>query len=196
MYLTAVNTAYALDEATGAVVWEFGTERLPARDAPAVVADGVYYFSPDDHIYALDAETGAPIWSWSPESDGLIDTTPVTAGGIVYVGYESGMFYALDNTTGEPFWSWGGAFYLDNTTDEPFWSRGGALDSPALVDGVLYAESEDGHLQALDATTGERIWSFQKGYFSGIRSFTVTGGVVYVGSLDGGVYAFTAPEAP
>ena len=179
MYLTAVNTAYALDEATGAVVWEFGTERLPARDAPAVVADGVYYFSPDDHIYALDAETGAPIWSWSSESDGLIDTTPVTAGGIVYVGYESGMFYALDNTTGEPFWN-----------------RGGALDSPALVDGVLYAESEDGHLQALDATTGERIWSFQKGYFSGIRSFTVTGGGVYVGSLDGGVYAFTAPEVP
>ena len=88
-------------------------------------------------------------------------------------------------------------FYaLETATGEPLWSRGGALDSPAVVDGVLYAESEDGHLQALDAESGEPIWSFQKGYFSGIRSFTVTGSVVYAGSLDGGVYAFTAPEAP
>ena len=179
VYLTAVNTAYALDEATGEIVWEYGTERLPARDVPAVVADGVHYFSPDNHIYALNAGTGEPVWSWSSESDGLIDTTPVAAEGIVYVGFESGMFYALDTTTGELLWS-----------------RGGALDSPAVVDGVLYTESEDGHLQALDAESGEPIWSFQKGYFSGIRSFTVTGSVVYAGSLDGGVYAFTAPEAP
>ena len=179
VYLTAVNTAYALDEATGEIVWEYGTERLPARDVPAVVADGVYYFSPDNHIYALNAGTGEPVWSWSSESDGLIDITPVAAEGIVYVGFESGMFYALDTTTGELLWS-----------------RGGALDSPTVVDGVLYAESEVGHLQALDAESGEPIWSFQKGYFSGIRSFTVTGSVVYVGSLDGGVYAFTAPEAP
>ena len=80
VYLTAVNTAYALDEATGEIVWEYGTERLPARDVPAVVADGVYYFSPDNHIYALRyagfITTGEPVWSWSAsESDGLIDTT-------------------------------------------------------------------------------------------------------------------------
>ena len=88
-------------------------------------------------------------------------------------------------------------FYaLDTASGEPLWSRGGALDSPVVVVGVLYVESDDGHLQALDAESGEPIWSFQKGYFSGIRSFTVTGGVVYVGSLDGGVYAFTAPAAP
>ena len=179
VYLTAVNTAYALDEATGKIVWEYGTERLPARDVPAVVVDGIYYFSPDDHIYALDAETGEPVWSWSSESDGLIDITPVVADGIAYIGYEPGMFYALDTATGELLWS-----------------RGGALDSPVVVDGVLYAESDGGHLQALDASTSEPIWSFQKGYFSGIRSFTIADGVVYVGSLDGGVYAFAASEVP
>ena len=97
----------------------------------------------------------------------------------MYVGFESGRFYALDASTGEQLWS-----------------IEGALDSPVAAEGVLYAESEDGHLQALDPATGDPIWSFQKGYFSGIRSFTITGGVVYVGSLDGGVYAFTAPAAP
>ena len=67
------------------------------------------------------------------------------------------------------------------------------LRSPMVAGGVLYAESSDGHLRALNAATGEEIWRFQKGYFDGIPSYTVAGGALYVGSLDGGVYAFTAP---
>ena len=50
VYLTAVNTAHALDAATGALLWSYGTERFPAREFPAVVADGVYYLSPGTAI--------------------------------------------------------------------------------------------------------------------------------------------------
>ena len=155
----------------------YGTERLPARDFPAAVADNVYYFSPDEHIYALDTATGEILWSY--EAGMMINTAPVTAGGIVYVGSESGRFYALDAATGGLVWS----------RESMAW----ALQSPMVADGVLYAESSDGHLRALDAATGEELWRFQKGYFDGIPSYTVTDGVMYVGSLDGGVYAFIAP---
>ena len=179
VHLTAVNTAYALDESTGTLIWSYGTERLPARDVPAVVADGVHYFSPDQYLYALDAATGEVIWSY--EADKLINSTPVAAGGIAYVSSESGRFYALDAATGGLLWS-------RETAD---WS----LASPAVVDGVLYAESSDGHLRALNAATGEELWRFQKGYFDGVPSYTVAGGVVYVGALDGGLYAFAAPAA-
>ena len=177
VYLTAVNTAYALDESSGATVWSYGTERFPARDFPAVVADGAYYFSPDDHIYALSTITGEPRWSY--QADSMINTTPVAAEGMVYVGSESGRFYALDAVTGGLVWS----------RESMEWG----LQSPAIVDGVLYAESSDGRLRARDAATGEDIWQFQKGYFDGVPSFTVADGVLYVGALDGGVYAFTAP---
>ena len=177
MYLTGVNAAYALDESTGELVWSYDTERLPAREFPAVVADGSYYFSPDDHIYALSTTTGEPRWSY--QADSMINTAPVAAEGIVYVGSESGRFYALDAVTGGLVWS----------RESMEWG----LQSPAVVDGVLYAESSDGHLRALDAATGEDIWQFQKGYFAGVPSFTVDDGVLYVGALDGGVYAFTAP---
>ena len=177
VYLTAVNTAYALDEATGELVWSYGTERFPAREFPAVIENGVYYFSPDDHLYALDTATGEPLWSY--EADDMINTTPVAAEGMVYVGSESGRFYALDAATGGLAWS-------QETVD---WR----LDSPTVADGVLYAESSDGHLRALSAATGEELWKFQKGYFDGVPSYAVNGGVVYVGSLDGGVYSFTAP---
>ena len=54
------------------------------------------------------------------------------------------------------------------------------LDSPAVIEGVLYAESSDGNLRALDAATGEALWQFQKGYFNGIRGYTVADGTVYV----------------
>ena len=178
VYLTAVNSAYALDESNGELIWSYSTGRFPARDFPAVVADGVYYFSPDDHIYALDTGTGEVLWSY--RADEMINTAPVAAEGLVYVGSESGRFYALDAAAGGLVWS-------REPTD-------GELRSPAVVDGVLYAESSDGLLRALRAATGEEIWQLLKGYFDGIPSYTVSAGVVYVGSLDGGVYAFTAPS--
>ena len=177
VYLTAVNTAHALDEETGETIWSYGTERFPARDFPAVVEDGIYYFSPDNVLYALDASTGEPLWSY--QASELINTKPLVAEGMVYTGSEDGRFYALDAETGGLVWSREGT--------------GSSLASPAVVDGVLYAESSDGNLIALNAVTGEELWKFQKGYFDGVPSYRVDGGVVYVGSLDGNVYAFATP---
>ncbi len=108
----------------------------------------------------------------------MINTRPIVADGIVYAGSEATSFYAWDADSGDLIWS-------RQMVD---W----ALDSPTVADGILYAESSDGHLRALNATSGETIWSFQKGYFSGIPSYTITGSVVYVGALDSSVYAFTA----
>ena len=34
VYLTVVNTAYALDESTGEVIWSYGTERYPGTGLP------------------------------------------------------------------------------------------------------------------------------------------------------------------
>ena len=177
VYLTAVNTAFALDEETGETIWSYGTERFPARDFPAVVVDGVYYFSPDNVLYALDASTGQPLWSY--QTSGFIDSEPLVAEGMVYMGSEDGRFYALDAATGGLVWSHEGT--------------GSSLASPAVVDGVLYAESSDGNLTALNVVTGEELWKIQKGYFDGVPSYRVDGGVVFVGSLDGSIYAFTTP---
>ncbi len=177
VYLTAVTTAHALDEATGAEIWSYDTEMYPARDFTATVVDGVYYFSPNDILYALDAATGQPIWSY--EASELINIRPLVADGMVYTSSEDGQFYALNAATGDLVWSREG-------TD----SR---LASPSVTDGVLYAESSDGNLRAINAATGEELWKFQKGYFDGVPSYTVSDGVLYVGALDGSVYAFPAP---
>ena len=131
----------------------------------------------DNHIYALDVATGEPRWSYV--ADTMIATVPVVAEGMVYVSSESGWFYALDAATGRLSWS--------RESVAP------GLRAPMVVDGVLYAESGDGYLRALRAATGEELWQFQKGYFDGVPSYTVINGIVYVGSLGGEVFAFTAP---
>ena len=178
VYLTAVNNAFALDEETGDLLWTYGTETFPASDFPAVIADGVYYFSPNNRLYALDAAKGEPIWTY--DTADLINTTPVTARGVVYVGDESDRFYALDAATGALIWRHEGGDY--------------GLESVTVTGGVLYAESSDGRLRALNALTGEEVWGFQKGYFSDTRAYTVVDGVVYVGSFNGSISAFTAPK--
>ena len=180
VYLTAVNTAYALNEATGEEIWSYGTEKFPARDHPAVVVDGVYYFAPDSNLYALDVTTGHMRWFYV--ASGLITDAPVVAEGMVYVRSESGGFHAVDAATGGLALSW------ENTDS--------ALRSPTVVNSFLIAESADGDLRVLVAATGDEVWSFSKGYFDGVPSYTIANGVLYVGTLnDGSVYAFAIPSA-
>ncbi len=63
--------------------------------------------------------------------------------------------------------------------------------SPSIVNGVVYVGSQDRTVYALDAATGNKIWSFAAGY--SIKSTAaVVNDVVYVGSLDHNVYAINA----
>ncbi|MFC4565917.1 PQQ-binding-like beta-propeller repeat protein [Nocardiopsis mangrovi] len=75
-----------------------------------------------------------------------------------------------------PRWNW------------TFETGGAVMSSPAVADGVLYAGSDDGHLYAVDAASGEERWRFSSE--GRVRSSPVVAdGVVYVGSDDGHLYA-------
>ena len=94
----------------------------------------------------------------------------------VYAGSEVGL-HALDRITGQEVWRF--------ANGNAVWS------SPAVVDGVVYVGSWDGHVYALDAASGTEVWSFATG--GEVDSSTaVVDRVVYVGSKDGHVYAIHA----
>ena len=181
VYVSAVNAAYALEVQSGEVLWEYGTGRYPARGFAPVIDNGVYYFAPDDHLYALDTATGEPRWEFV--LDEMARTAPVVGDGMVFVSSESGVFYAIDQASGEARWTVG-----------PI-EDAGILESADVVDGILYLESSDGYLLAFDAMTGEKLWGFSKGFFSTIRSYTISDGVVYIGAPDGVVHALDASSA-
>ena len=72
-----------------------------------------------------------------------------------------------------------------------FTTGGPVLAAPAVVDGVVYAGSDDGSLYALDADSGDLLWSFATG--GPILSIpAVVYGTVYVGSNDNHLYALDA----
>ena len=61
-------------------------------------------------------------------------------------------------------------------------------------DGVVYAGSDDHHLNALDAVDGRLIGEYEKGYFQGLSNYAVPQGVLYFGTFPGGVHAHAAPQ--
>lgn len=181
VYVTAVNTAYALSAQSGDTLWEYGTDRYPARGFAPVIDDGVYYFAPDNYLYALDTATGEPLWTL--ELDAMASSSPIVGDGMVFIASESGVLYAIGEETGDVSWTVG-----------PF-EDFGTLQSLDVADGILYLESSDGYLLALDVVTGEILWGLNKGFFSNVRTYTIADGVVYISDLGGVIYAIEASSA-
>ena len=78
---------------------------------------------------------------------------------------------------------------------------GAVSASPSVVDGVAYVGSWNGIMYALDALSGQPLWTFNindpnpgdRGGFPGIQSSAaVVNGVVYFGAADANVYALDA----
>jgi outer membrane protein assembly factor BamB len=130
---------------------------------------------------------------------GFVLSSPAVANGVVYVGSGDGKFYAFSATgtsgcSGTPI------------SCSPLWvaTTGGPVrSSPAVVNGVVYVTSDDAKLYAFDAAgtsncsgipkTCNPLWTASTGESGGSYSApTVSGGVVYVGSIDDDLYAFDA----
>jgi outer membrane protein assembly factor BamB len=143
---------------------------------------GVLYVELSNMIlYALDPATGALIWE---VSTGILkyNRTPsvAVAGGAVYVG-SNGDAQAYSAADGTQLWS-------TSITD-------GHGQSPSVANGVVYTPGGvEGSFWALDASTGDPLWSFTAGNLVGGGSDMIANGRVYVGSADGNLYAFALPS--
>jgi len=72
-----------------------------------------------------------------------------------------------------------------------FTTGGPVGSSPAVVNGVVYAGSEDNNVYAFNASTGTELWNYTTGN-AVLSSPAVANGVVYVGSGDNNTYALNA----
>ena len=83
------------------------------------------------------------------------------------------------------------------TSPGPTTPSGAVKASPTLAGGILYFGDYSGHLQAISARTGRRIWnSGSGGALLGSGTFYSTAAVMYgrvfLGNTDGRVYAYDA----
>jgi outer membrane protein assembly factor BamB len=171
------GAVYALDRATGKVVWRFddGGTMLHTYSSPWL-ADGRLYIGEGMHanfackLYCLDAATGRKLWHF--EAAGHIESSPCVAGGAVFFGAGDDGLYCLDAVTGARRWKLEGPFHFDS--------------NPAVSGGRVYAGSgvsrrhKEPQVFCLDAGGGQVLWR-QATELPAWGSPVVDGGQVFVG---------------
>ena len=153
----------ALDADDGEVRWQ----ATPTNDNASVtftrpaVRDGVVYATAWPYrVSAYDLDSGTR--QWHRELDEQLLQAPVaTAEHVVVLSRES--VRSLDATDGSTQWRYG---HGGNVTES----------TPAVADGVVFAPTEDGVLDAVDLASGERAW---RAPFEGNAAPVVGDGVVY-----------------
>jgi outer membrane protein assembly factor BamB len=130
---------YAVDAASGELLWRFDQEVSWCISSPAVEGGIVYVGTSDGHfVQALDAATGEEMWRTGTES--RVFASPSIAGGTLVVGDQAGNLLALDRSTGDERWRY---------------VAGDAIQSSAAIVGdLVVVGSDDGVVQALRASAG------------------------------------------
>ncbi len=174
---------YCADLEDGSEIWSLQTENSPAGSAS--VLDGVVYmttynFNGNGDLLALSLSDGSILWR---KEVSPTDCTPTIAEGKVYVcggceGFSRSKTYCFDAATGDLLWE----------TDEAE-KIGDWRCSMAYADGLVFVGRPDfddfGGTFALDASTGEVVWS----HSGGGSSPAVADGMVFTLGK-GTVYAF------
>jgi len=165
---------YALDAATGTLRWSVPTKGSWIIASPAIRDGRVYFATSDTGLFeAVDAKDGARVF----ELDGHhwpMFSSPALAGGRAYIGSHRGRLLAIDLASGSQAWAFDteGAKRTGDT-----WTKadGTPAYDRAFTD-FFYDDMVAGTYRML---SGGAVLS----------SPVVADGVVYVGSMDGNVYA-------
>jgi alcohol dehydrogenase (cytochrome c) len=116
MYVTNSNAVYAIDAASGRLIWQYLDPRAKKQGVnrgAAILGDRVYFTTSDNYLVALDRQTGGVIFSkqFADANLGITSTSaPLIARDKVIVGSaggDSGMrgfVAALSAETGEEIW--------------------------------------------------------------------------------------------
>jgi outer membrane protein assembly factor BamB len=169
---------FAVRITTGTILWDRQvSSNGDGVFTSIVVSDGAIYLTDDSGVlYSLNAANGHSNWTYPAGGSQL--STPVTVGGMVYVINDSGTLHAIATTGGKRAW-----------THQAISS--GEI-GPAVHGGTLYVSTGQA-LQALDAKTGNAVWSYTPPNTGAIVSTpAVANGLVFVGSTNDNLYAIRA----
>ncbi|MDH5690131.1 MAG: PQQ-binding-like beta-propeller repeat protein [Candidatus Bathyarchaeota archaeon] len=166
-----------------------GTFRFSMFLAPSnieTVKSGVTISDENSFIVTTDGEDNSTLFAlndmgmklWDIQLDGVTEASPAVAYNTLYIP-TSNCAYALDAENGTVKWS------------RPL-DGGYSVSSPAVADGKVYFGLDNNYVYALDAFTGDLIWSYKtEGAVQ--SSPAISDGLLFVGSSDGNLYAIGTP---
>jgi outer membrane protein assembly factor BamB len=159
----------------------------PVQSTPLLVPHlgRVFFGSDDGALYAVDAADGHVAWRY--ETRGAVRSAPSYQAGVLFFTSAEDRVYAVEARSGR--WRW----HYEREAREGFTIRG---QSGAVVAGSrVFAGFSDGQVVALDARTGDLLWSREVGRdgtyvdADGTPVLARDGRTLYVSAYAGGVYA-------
>ncbi|HWV14191.1 MAG TPA: PQQ-binding-like beta-propeller repeat protein [Cellvibrio sp.] len=181
------HNVYALDAATGALVWTF-TADDSIHSSPAYANGKIFIGTWNTKLHALDAQTGRELWYYPGGKDytygvglGMVASPSVDERN-VYIGSRDGFFYAFDQNQktekAETLWKYdaGGTWVV----------------STAAVDekNVYFGTSDTGLFVALDKKTGTERYRSNTRIWTYTSPIIVQNNYAVVGTMAGELYAF------
>ena len=113
-------------------------------------------FSPLDHINKLNVNRLGLSWSYEFDTNRGQEATPLVIDGVIFTSTAWSKVFALDGSTGKLLWS-----HDPKVPGEA--AAKGCCDvvnrGVAFADGKVFSATFDGRLIALDAKTGDLLWS-------------------------------------
>lgn len=141
------------------LVWSAALPAGEATTEPLVRGGVMYMMGAGDNVFALDAKTGRQLWRYQRTLPKGVNSngkkTIALYGDRVYAATSDLHLVALDARTGRPVW--------DKVVTEKTGLRsiGGPLAAKGVIMLGLSGQAPGGALiAALDAETGEKLWSF------------------------------------
>jgi outer membrane protein assembly factor BamB len=179
------GSVVGVDVGSGAVTWSTPISGGVDGDARFDKERGqVYVGSDDGYLYAIDPVKGAI--RWASKFKGAIDRGPDIGSAGLFVATAADRVFAVDPSDGKTRWQY------ERDTPEGFTIHGNAV--PRQHGPMVYAGFSDGYLVALQADTGDLLWSrslaaASEQFVDVDASPIVHGDKLFAASFSGGVYA-------
>jgi outer membrane protein assembly factor BamB len=169
------NEFHKLDKATGAEIWTYSDAEGFYLGQAAIYDGMVFAPNNDGALYALNTD-GTLAWKF--ETGHYLWSQPLIANDIIYLGSMDHFVYAI-SLDGEEIWS---AELSGAVTGAPIMSEDGAM---------LFVGSLDNQMNALDAASGDFVWTYDTDQSVWGTSVISDGKLVFSDS-DGNIYGASA----
>lgn len=182
---TGFGEVIALNASDGSRLWSKKTES-PFRAAPTARDGRVYVVNRDNRMWALDGATGGEVWNHEVFAEGaaiLASTSAAASADLVVIPYTNGDIFAVRANNGRPVWN----DSLTRTGAGSLSSINDVAGRPVIDGNLVFAISHAGRFVAVDARSGERVWTRD---LAGVQTPWVAGDFVYVVGMDGVLYSF------
>ena len=147
------------------------------RATPVLDGEQIFVRSVDGKLRSLSAADGSQQWMVSRRVPALSltgNSRPLVAGRLVFVGLDDGKLVALERDSGEVRWEATISVPSGRTEVERLVDLDGGF---VLRDGVIYVSAFQGRLAAVQAVSGDLLWTRE---FSSFQSIAIDDEAIYL----------------